>query len=68
MAYQFSNEIVAKMKVTDDSDNDITLNGINGQETDANVIMGGINTLFDIVGWGTQNAIRIVNQDVQETE
>ncbi len=67
MAYQFTNEIVAKMKVTDDSGTDITLNGINGRENDANIIMGGISTLFDIVGWSAENAVRVVNQDVEET-
>ncbi len=67
MAYQFTNEIVAKIKVTEDSGSDITLNGVNGRETDANVIMGGVSSLFDIVGWRVTEATRIVNQDIEET-
>lgn len=66
MAYQFTNEIVAKIKVTDENGDDVTLNGINGREQNADSIMGGISALFGIVGWGTQGVVRIVNQDVEE--
>lgn len=69
MAYQFQDEAVAKFKVQDDVSNDtITLPGINGHESDANVIMGGISILFNIVGWSyTSNPVRILNQAVTET-
>lgn len=66
MAYVFSNQIVGKIKVTDDQDNDITLSGINGRETDANIIMGGVSLLFDIVGWQVTDAARTITQDIQE--
>lgn len=68
MAYQFTNQVVGKLKITDESGGDITLNGINTRENDANVIMGGVSILFGIVNWGVQDAVRIVNQDVEETE
>ena len=69
MAYEFENQIVAKMKVSEDSSGQeaITLSGVNGQETNANSIMGGISTLLDIVGWNAGYAVRIVNQQVEET-
>lgn len=70
MAYEFSNEIVARMKVAEDASGQeaITLSGVNGQETNANSIMGGISALLDIVGWNAGYAVRIINQDVEETE
>lgn len=69
MAYEFSNEIVAKVKVSEDASGQdaITLNGINGRETDANIIMGGVSALFGIVGWNVGAVTRVINQDVQET-
>lgn len=68
MAYEFQNEPVAKMSVTmSDSADRITLPGVNGSETDANIIMGGISIMLGIVGWDTRDAARIVTQDVEET-
>lgn len=68
MAYQFSNEASATMKVTmSDSTDVINLKGVNGRETDANVVMGGISTLLGIVGWSTRDAARVVTQNVEET-
>lgn len=68
MAYQFNNEVAAKMSVTmSDSTDKITLAGVNGRETDANVIMGGISTLLGIVNWSARDAARIVTQNVEET-
>ncbi len=70
MAYEFSNEIVAKMKVAEDASGQdaLTLSGVNGHETDANIIMGGISILFGIVGWEAGYGQRILNQDVVETQ
>lgn len=70
MAYAFSNEIVAKMKVAEEASGEdaLTLSGVNGQETDANIIMGGISILFGIVGWEAGYGQRILNQDVIETQ
>lgn len=69
MAYQFEDQIVAKMKLSEDASGQeaITLSGVNGQETNADSIMAGINSLLGIVGWNVGYAVRIVNQNVQET-
>lgn len=69
MAYEFNNEIVAKMKVAEDASGQeaITLSGVNGQQTNADSIMSGIGSLLDIVGWNAGYAVRIVNQKVEET-
>lgn len=64
MAYVFSDEILAKIKITDENQNDFTLNGINARETSADSIRAGVATIIDIVGWQVQNAVRIVNQDI----
>lgn len=37
---------------------------INGRETDANVIMAGLSTMYDIVGWTIDDVTRTVKQDV----
>ncbi len=67
MAYQFENQALGKVNVTDELQNTFTLQGINAQESDANVMMGGLSYLLDIVGWTAQDAVRIINQDVIET-
>lgn len=67
MAYQFVNRSTGKSQVTDENDSTFTLNGINTETTDANVIMAGLSTLLDIVGWTVQDANRVVTQDIEET-
>ncbi len=66
MAYVFSDQIISKAKITDDQNTVFTLNGINGVTNDANLVMGGLSYLLDIVGWQVTEAIRIVNQDIIE--
>lgn len=68
MAYIFSEEVLAKLKVTDDEGNEFTLNGVAGRENSADSIMGGLSIMLDIVGWSVQDAVRIVNQDIVESE
>lgn len=68
MTYQFQNQYTAKAKISDDQENDFTLTGINGMTTDATAVMGGLSILLDIVGWGIQDAQRIVTQDIDEVE
>lgn len=68
MAYVFSNQTLAKATITDEQDNKFTMQGINAAETDANVIMGGMSTLLSIVGWDIKDAMRIINQDIEEAE
>lgn len=67
MAYQFVNRSTGKSQITDENDSTLTLNGINTATTDANVIMGGLSILLDIVGWTVQDANRVVTQDIEET-
>ena len=67
MAYQFVNRSTGKSQVTAENDSTFTLAGINTSTTDANVIMGGLSTLLDIVGWTVQDANRVVTQDIEET-
>lgn len=64
--YQFSDQTISKVKITDDQFSDFTLTGINGTTTDANAVMGGLSYLLDIVGWSVLDAVRIVNQDIEE--
>lgn len=66
MAYVFSDQIISKAKVTDDQNSEFTITGINGATNDANLVMGGLSYLLDIVGWQVTEAIRIVNQDIIE--
>lgn len=66
MAYVFTNEGVGKAKITDETETELTLAGINTSGNDANQFMNGITTMLDLVGWTIQDAIRIVNQDVEE--
>lgn len=66
MAYQFNNQYTAKAKIQDDTESEFTLTGINGVTNDADAVMGGLSILLDIVGWGIQDAQRIVTQDIDE--
>lgn len=66
MAYVFSDEVLAKIKITDEQGNDFTLNGINATETSADSIHAGVSAILDIVGWEIDTATRIVNQDIVE--
>lgn len=68
MAYEFSNQILGKVLITDEQGNEFTLTKINTQSNDANILMGGLSYMLDIVGWSVQNATRVVNQDVVEGE
>ena len=67
MAYQFVNRSTGKSQITDENASTFTLAGINTATTDANVIMGGLSTLLDIVGWTVADANRVVTQDIEET-
>lgn len=66
--YAFKNQTVGKANVTDETDTTFTLQGINSDTNDANIIMGGISTLLWIVNWQAQNVTRITSQDIVETE
>lgn len=66
MAYQFTDEYIAKAKIVDELDNEFTLTGINGKTNDATAVMGGLSLMLDIVGWTINDAYRIVTQDIEE--
>lgn len=66
MAYVFTNEGVGKAKITDETETTLTLAGINTSGNDANQFMNGITIMLGLVGWTIQDAVRIVNQDVEE--
>lgn len=68
MSYRFENQAVGKVTITDEEENKITLSGINARENDANILMGGLSYLFDVVGWTVEDVFRTVNQDVVEVE
>lgn len=66
MAYQFNNQNTAKAKITDETESEFTLTGINGKTNDADAVMGGLSIMLDIVGWTVADAQRIVTQDIDE--
>lgn len=66
MALQFTNQNTAKATIQDDTQTKYTLTGINGKTNDAEAVMGGLSILLDVVGWGIQDAQRIVTQDIEE--
>jgi len=68
MAYRFNNQYTAKAKIQDDTESEFTLTGINGATDNADSIMSGLTILLDIVGWGIQDAQRIVTQDIEEVD
>lgn len=68
MAYVFSTEQIGKAKITDETSTAFTLTGINARTNDANAVMGGLSILLDVVGWQVSEAVRIVNQDIEEEE
>lgn len=66
MSLQFTNQNTAKATIQDDTQTKFTLTGINGKTNDAEAVMGGLSILLDVVGWGIQDAKRIVTQDIEE--
>lgn len=68
MGYVFSTEQIGKAKITDETSTAFTLTGINARTNDANAVMGGLSILLDVVGWQVSEAVRIVNQDIEEEE
>lgn len=66
MAYQFSNQVTAKMSITDETETKFSIQGINARETNADIIMAGLTEMLDVVGWSISEAQRIITQDVVE--
>lgn len=68
MAYVFETQNTATTKITDETNTTFNLKGINGTTNDANIIMGGLSIMLDIVGWQVTDVTRVVNQDIIEEE
>lgn len=73
MAYQFENQNVASTKATvagTAADEGVivthNLNIVSGTQTNADSIMAGINELYGIVGWSTNELVRTVKQNVND--
>lgn len=67
MAYIFNQQVSGSIKCVDENQKSHSMNGIKTTEADANVIMGGLTELFDIVGLNVpQDVIRTVKQNVYE--
>lgn len=66
MAYVFETQNNATTKITDETNTTFNLKGINGTTNDANIIMGGLSIMLDIVGWQVTDVTRVVNQDIVE--
>lgn len=71
MTYEFTTEKVGKIKLQNfggNANKTLTLEGIDGQQADANIIIGGVNQLLTIVNfqgkYDPEDAIRTVNQSV----
>lgn len=68
MAYKFTNQTTGKASITDETNTNISLAGVNTQDSvTADVIMSGLTTMLGIVGWTIADASRIVTQDIEET-
>lgn len=73
MAYVFENQNLSTTKATvtgtaagDEAITSHTINCVNGNQSNADSIMAGINELYGIVGWSTTELTRTVKQDVNE--
>lgn len=71
MAYSFETQRVANFKLGGDLDaNNLSLNGVNGSESSANVIVNGVKGLLWICGeeenYTYDSGVRTVKQNVRE--
>lgn len=73
MVYEFTTDKVGSIKLKNFKNivgNTLKIAGVNAQESDANVIIGGINQLLGIVNFQSEydpeEAVRTVNQNVVE--
>lgn len=74
MSYVFTRQKVADFKLNKygGEEKAATYNGIDGEQTDANIIVGGIQQLLSIVGWQDKynptDAGRTVNERVSNND
>jgi len=70
MNYQFTTDKVGKITLNNFKSygKSFTIHGVDAQQSDANIIIGGLNQLLSIVNFQNQydpaDAIRTVNQNV----
>lgn len=70
MNYQFTTDKVGKVTLNNFKSygKSFTIHGVDAQQSDANIIIGGLNQLLSIVNFQNQydpaDAIRTVNQNV----
>lgn len=69
MAYEFENQTLSTTRAKinkgqGQSYSEHSINCINGNQTSADSIMGGLTELYSIVGWQPYDVIRTVKQNV----
>jgi len=74
MTYEFTTDKVGKvtLKHFGAYEKGFTLHGVDAQQSDANIIIGGVNQLLSIVNfqdkYNPEHAVRTVNQNVVANE
>ena len=74
MTYEFTTDKVGKVILNNFKTfgNSFTIHGVDAQQSDANIIIGGLNQLLSIVNFQSQydpeDAVRTVNQNVVTNE
>ena len=74
MTYEFTTDKVGKVTLNNlrSYGKSFTIHGVDAQQSDANIIIGGVNQLLSIVNFQNQydpeDAVRTVNQNVVANE
>ena len=74
MTYEFTTDKVGKVTLNNFKSygKSFTIHGVDAQQSDANIIVGGLNQLLSIVNFQNQydpeDAVRTVNQNVVANE
>ena len=74
MTYEFTTDKVGKVTLNNFKSygKSFTLHGVDAQQSDANIIIGGVNQLLSIVNFQNEysptDAVRTVNQNVVANE
>ena len=74
MTYEFTTDKVGKVTLNNFKSygKSFTIHGVDAQQSDANIIVGGLNQLLSIVNfqnqYDPQDAVRTVNQNVVANE
>lgn len=73
MGYRFARQKVSSFQIAENSaQGKTTFAGVDGEQADANVIVGGVQQLLSIVGWQNKynplDALRTVKENVEHAE